>query len=129
MGKAYSEDLRERVEAHIAAGHSRREASRHFGVSPSFAVKLAQRVAATGSVAPKRQGRPPGNGKLSEHLPQIIAWVESEPDITMHELSTRLLEATGVSAHPASLSRVLIQADFTVKKNAAGVRVRTRRHP
>ncbi|SNT19301.1 MULTISPECIES: hypothetical protein [unclassified Azospirillum] len=48
MGKAYSEDLRERVEARIAAGYSRRDAARHFGVSASFAVKLAQRVAVTG---------------------------------------------------------------------------------
>jgi hypothetical protein len=77
MGKAYSDDLRERVEARIAAGHSRRDAARHFGVSASFAVKLAQRVAASGSVAPSRQGRPPGHGKLAEHLPRLIAWVES----------------------------------------------------
>ncbi|SNS32090.1 hypothetical protein SAMN05880556_1702, partial [Azospirillum sp. RU38E] len=27
MGKAYSEDLRERVEARIASGHSRRDAA------------------------------------------------------------------------------------------------------
>jgi transposase len=96
MGKPYSEDLRERVEARIAAGHSRRDASRHFGVSASFAVKLARRVAVTGSVAPGRQGRPPGNGKLAEHMPQLVAWVEAQPDISMPELAAKLEAATGV---------------------------------
>lgn len=126
MGKSYSADLRERVEARISAGHSRREASRHFGVSASFAVKLAQRVAATGSIAPSRQGRPPGHGKLAAHLPQLIAWVEAQADISMPELAAKLETATGVVAHPASLSRALLKAGFSTKKNTAGDRVRTR---
>ncbi len=126
MGKPYSKDLRERVEGHIALGHSRREASRHFGVSASFAVKLAQRVAATGSSTPSRQGRPPGNGKLSDHLAQLIAWVEAEPDISMSELAAKLQSTAGVVVHPASLSRALLKAGFSFKKNTAGVRVRTR---
>jgi hypothetical protein len=41
MGKAHLGDLRERVEARIAAGYSRRDTARHFGVSASFATKLA----------------------------------------------------------------------------------------
>ena len=45
MGKSYSLDLRERVYGFIEAGHSRRAAARQFEVSPSFAVKLAARVA------------------------------------------------------------------------------------
>lgn len=126
MGKTYSRDLRERVEARIAAGHSRREASRHFGVSPSFAIKLAQRVAKTGSVAPSRRGRPPGNGKLAAQMSRLIAWVESQPDISMPELSMKLEAATGVVAHPASLSRALLKAGFSFKKNTAGIRVRAR---
>ena len=41
MGKPYSLDLRERIFNYIAAGHSRRDAARVFGVSPSTAVRLA----------------------------------------------------------------------------------------
>lgn len=126
MGKAYSGDLRERVAARILAGHSRRNASRHFGVSPSFAIKLAQRVAVTGSVAPSRMGRPAGSGKLAPYLARLIGWVEAQPDITMPELAAKLLEATGAVAHPASLSRALLNAGFSVKKNTAGDRMRTR---
>jgi transposase len=126
MGRPYSADLRERVHAHIEAGHSRREASRRFGVSPSFAVKLARHVAVSGSTAPARQGRRPGDGKLQAQIARIVAWVEAEPDITMPELAAKLLKAVGVPAHPASLSRLLSKAGFSFKKNTDGLGVRTR---
>ena len=124
MGRPYSADLRERVQAHVEAGRSRREASRRFGVSPSFAVKLARRVV-SGSIAPARQGRPPG-GKLQAQLDTIIAWVEAVPDMTMPELAAKLLAAAGVQAHPASLSRLLSKAGFSFKKNADRHGMRTR---
>lgn len=127
MGKPHPMALRERVQAAIAGGASRRSAAERFKVSASFAVKLAERVARTGSAEPARQGRPPGGGKLRPHLARLIGWVEAEPDLTMPELSARLWAATGVAAHPASLSRVLIQAGFSLKKNAAGPRDRARR--
>lgn len=56
----------------------------------------------------------------------LIGWVESDGDITMPELAGRLLTERGVKAHPASLSRLLIRHGFTVKKNAAGERSRSR---
>ena len=126
MGRPYSTDLRDGVQGYIDAGHSRREASRRFEVSPSFAVKLAQRVASSGSTAPARQGRRSGGGKLQAQLEAIIAWVEAEPDMTMPELAAKLLQAVGVQAHPASLSRLLSKAGFSFKKNADGLVVRAR---
>ncbi len=113
MGKAFSRDLRARVEAHIRSGHSRRDAARRFGVSPSFAVKLSKRVELTGSTAPARQGRPAGGGKLAVHMEMLIGWVGAQSDITMPRLATRLKEVTGVVTHPASLSRALMAAGFT----------------
>jgi transposase len=127
MGKPHPIELRERVQAEIDDGESRRAAAERFKVSASFAVKLAARVARTGSVEPARQGRPPGGGKLAPHLATLIGWVEAEPDITMPELAAKLLAEKGVQAHPASLSRVLLEAGFSVKKNATGVRDRTLR--
>jgi len=129
MGRPYSTDLRDRVHGCIDAGHSRREASRRFGVSASFAVKLARRVTVSGSTAPARQGRPPGDGKLQAQLDKIVAWVEAEPDMTMPELAAKLLAAVGVQAHPASLSRLLSKAGFSFKKNADRLGVRARRGP
>lgn len=129
MGKSYSNDLRERVVAFVEAGHSRRAAARHFGVSDSFAVKLLQRVARQGTGLPGRQGRPPGGGRLEVHASFLIAIVEAKPDITMPEMATRLEAERKVQADPAVLSRLLCRHGFTYKKSADGIGMRTRGRP
>jgi transposase len=126
MGKAYSIDLRGRVYSDVEKGLSRRAAARRFGVSASTGVRLAQRMAATGSLAPSRQGRPAGKGKLAAYRDIVIGWVAAQGDITLHELAERLLCEQGVKAHLSSLSRLLTAAGFTVKKNTAGDRNRSR---
>jgi transposase len=126
MGRAYSADLRERVYGEIAGGGSRRGAARRFGVGASTGVRLAQRMAETGSLAPARQGRPPGGGKLAPHRDLLIGWVEAEGDITMPELAARLAAERQVVVHPASLSRFLRLEGYSFKKNAAGERGRAR---
>jgi transposase len=83
-------------------------------------------MAETGSLAPARQGRPPGAGKLAAHRAQLIEWVEREADISLPELAARLAQECEVVVHPTSLSRVLRAAGFTVKKNSAGERGRAR---
>ncbi|MBN9439778.1 IS630 transposase-related protein, partial [Bosea sp. (in: a-proteobacteria)] len=52
MGRSYSDDLRVRVAGFVEAGHSRRGAARHFGVSESFAVKLLQRASRLKTLRP-----------------------------------------------------------------------------
>ena len=126
MGKAHSTDLRVRVYAEVANGVSRRAAARRFGVSASTGIRLAQRMEKTGSLDPARQGRPPGGGKLAAYRDILIGWVEVQGDITLAELTARLKEEYGVTAHLASVSRLLRAAEFTVKKNAAGDRNRSR---
>ncbi len=101
MGKPYSIDLRERVQAAVENGQSRRAAARHYDVSASFAVKLVDRVSRTGSAAPARQGRPPGGGKLAPYLMTLLEWVEAEPDITMPELAAQREAEKAVTVHPA----------------------------
>src|ERR1700739_1706096 len=126
MGKPHPIELRDRVRAEIEGGESRRSAARRFKVSASFAVKLAARVARTGSAEPARQGRPPGGGKLAPHLTALLEWVEAEPDITMPELAAKLKAEQDVTVHPASLSRVLLKAGLSFKKNTAGIGGRAR---
>ena len=128
MGRSYSLDLRVRVAGFVEAGHSRRAAARHFGVSDSFAIKLLRRQAQSGSPAPARQGRPRGTGRLAPYETFLVQTVEAKPDITMPELAARLWQEHGVSAAPATLSRLLCRHGFTYKKTADGGGVRTRRH-
>ena len=54
MTVSYSLHLRARVIAFVEAGHSRRAAARHFGVSDSFAIKLMQRQTQSGLSASAR---------------------------------------------------------------------------
>ena len=129
MGRSYSLDLRSRVVAFVEAGHSRRAAARHFGVSESFAITLLRRVARSGSPVPARQGRAPGYGRLEPYAGFLIASVEGQPDITMPELSAALEQTHGVTADPAVLSRFLCRRGFTYKKSPDGGGARTPRHP
>ena len=72
------------------------------------------------------QGRPPGGGKLAPYLMALLEWVEAEPDITMPELAAKLKAEKDVTVHPASLSRVLLKAGLSFKKNTAGIGGRAR---
>ena len=126
MGRPYSGDLRDRVYGEIAGGQSCRAAARRFGVSASTGVRLAQQMTKTGSLAPGRQGSPPGGGKLAPYRELLIGWVEAIKDITMPELAARLLEEKQVTVDPASLSRFLRAAGYSFKKNPAGERGRSR---
>lgn len=60
MPRPYSVDLRTRVIEEVQTGISRRGAAEQYGISPSVVIIWAQRVEATGSVAPK-----PSGGSLS----------------------------------------------------------------
>jgi transposase len=117
MGRAYSLDLRQRIASFVALGGSRHAAARHFGVSVSTAVRIAASQAARGTLAPRKQGRPPGRGKLAPYVEFLLEIVEAVPDITLDELATALLAEHGVKVHPASISRVLTKAGMTYKKS------------
>jgi transposase len=64
MPAPISMDLRLRIVRAVERGSSIRAAAWRFAVSPSAAIKLMQRVRATGSARPARYGghRPPGHG-------------------------------------------------------------------
>src|SRR5688500_13557534 len=127
MGRYYSLDLRVRVAAFVEAGHYRRAAARHFGVSDSFAIKLVLRQGRSGSPAPARQGRPREGRKLALYEVYRVQITETEPAITMPDLAARLLEEHGVVAAPATLSRLLCLRGFTYKTIPDGRGMRTRR--
>ena len=82
-------------------------------------VRLIDGQNATGSLAPKRQGRAPGTaGKLAPHIGFLIDIVSAEPDITLQELANALVETHGVSVHLSSIHRALAKAGLTYKKRS-----------
>lgn len=127
MTKAYSLDLRERIARFVDGGHSRHSAAAHFGVSVAFVVKLLAAYRATGSLAPK----PEGGWRYSKLDPQrdfLMRRVAEKDDITMPELAAELAQR-GTRVAPSSISRWFIRNGYSFKKNAAGQRARSARHP
>ena len=117
MGKPLSLDLRIRIVGCVAAGHSRRAAGRVFGVAASTVVRLMSGQSATGSLAPKLQGRAPGTaGKLAPHIGLLTEIVGAEPDITLQELAGALARTHGVLVHLSSIHRALETAGLTHEK-------------
>ncbi len=100
----------------IAGGGSCHAAAEHFSIGVSTAIRIAARVKARGTLAPLRQGRPPGRGKLAPYTGFLIELVEAVPDITLEEMATAL-EEQGVKVHPSSISRVLTKAGMSYKKS------------
>src|SRR3984957_14351546 len=113
MPKPYSQDLRERVVGHVEAGHSRRAAAAHFGVSRSLVINLMTAYRLRGSLAPK----PLGGGRRAKLDPhREFLCVGKNGDITMPELAGELAAACGAKVDPASLSRWLIRNGYRFKK-------------
>jgi transposase len=114
MPKTLSTDLRERIVRHVGEGHLRRSAAEKFAVSPSSAVRIVARHAATGSVAAK-VGRVGRRSKLDAHRDYLVRRIAEAADITMPELAAELA-ARGVGIDPSNLSRWFIRNGYRFKK-------------
>jgi transposase len=116
MPAAISMDLRLRIVHAVERGSSIREAARRFAVSPSAAIKLMQRVRATGSAAPARSG---GHRRpvLEPHEAALRRLVEATPDITLLELQTELQRRLGVQAGLSTIHNALRRIGLRHKKS------------
>ena len=127
MGKPLASELRVRVVAFVDEGHSNREASRHFRVSPRFVNNLMKLRAETGSVEPRRQGHGFGGGKLAAHADFVRTRVKENGDLTLDELCVAL-EERGVTIHRSNVGRLLHRLGLSHKKDPSGQRTAARRH-
>jgi transposase len=116
MPAPMSMDLRERIVAAVDGGSSIREAARRFAVSPSAAIKLMQRVRATGSAAPARYGghRRPLLAPLESTLRRLVG---TKPDITLAELQAELQRRRGVVAGLSTIHNALRRLGLRHKKS------------
>jgi transposase len=79
--QAYSLDLRERVVALVAGGHTTRAAAASFDVSVASVVKWTQRARATGSAAAKAVGRKRPH-LLEGERDWLLARLDEKPELT-----------------------------------------------
>lgn len=116
MGRAYSDDLRERVARSVVDGRTCRATARLFGVSVASAVKWSQRLRTTGSAGAKPQGRKQPRS-LAAELAWLLERLETVPDVTLRRLVVELGER-GVATSYGSVWRIVREAGITFKKNA-----------
>jgi transposase len=114
-GKAYSQDLRERVFALYDAGDAVGEIAEALCVSVSYVSKALSRRRDTGetSARPQRCHVPP---KLFGLYDAIRAEVTLRPDATLAELRRWLGEVHGVSASDGLMHGTLAKLGLTHKK-------------
>lgn len=128
MAKPLPLALRERVAAFVDEGHSNREASRHFRVSPKFVNDLMKLRRETGSLSPRRQGHRGGGGKLADHADFVRRRIAERGETTLDELCVDL-QAQGVTVHRSSVARLLHRLASVTKKDTPGERASAPRHP
>jgi putative transposase len=116
MPAPISMDLRLRIVRAVERGSSIRAAARRFAVSPSAAIKLMQRVRATGSTAPGRYG---GHRRpvLEPHAADLKTLVETTPDITLAELQNELDRRCGLRAGLSTIHNALRRIGLRHKKS------------
>jgi transposase len=90
VSRAYSQDLRIRVVRYVEGGASRLSAAKLFGVSPSIAVKWMHRWRLKKSVAPNPV-RGHRRAVLDKHTDWLMALVKEKSDITLAEISAKLV--------------------------------------
>lgn len=115
-GKAYSQDLRERVFAAADDGEPVGRIAATLRVSVSYVSKVLSRRKLTG----QKMARPQCchvAPKLSGLYPPILARVTSHPDATITELRAWLLETHKVSASTGLMNKTLAALDLTLKKS------------
>ena len=117
MPAPLSMDLRRRIVEAVEAGSSIRAAARRFAISPSAAIKLMQRVRATGSPAPERYG---GHRRpvLEPDRTDIERLVALKPDLTLAELQDRLQRRCQVTVGLSTLHKTLHRLGLRHKKRA-----------
>ena len=116
-GKAYSQDLRERVLAAVDGGMAVAEAAALFRVSVSYIYKVRLRRRRTGETRARPQPqRCHLARKLAVHHEAISAEVAARPDLTLAELRAWLSEEHGVTTSVGGLWNTLERLGLTLKK-------------
>ena len=126
-GRAYSQDLRDRVLAAEAEGLSSRDVAEQFDVSPSYVIKVWQRRRRTGETSARPQrSHTPRKLSAAQHA-AVRERVLEQRDATMAELRTWVLGEHGVWLSLASVWTTLARLGLTLKKTAARGRAGSRR--
>ena len=123
-GKAYAQDLRERVLAAVDDGLAVAKIAALFKVSVSYIYKVRLRRRRTGETTARPQ-RCHLDRALAAYHDGIRAEIAGRPDVTLDELRAWLLATHGVSASLGGMWNTLNRLGLTLKKRRATLRSRS----
>jgi transposase len=118
MGRALSQDLRDRVVAAVANGLSCRAAAARFGVGVATAIRWRQMALEHGRAVAGKPGGDQRSSKTDAHAALIMAMLEENGDITLAEIRTGLAER-GIAVGIGTLWRFFDRHKVTRKKSRA----------
>jgi transposase len=125
--RTYSTDLRERIVAARARGHSAAETARLFKLSKRSVERYCKLHATTGSLQPKPRGGY-RRSRLEKHDETLRRWIQEQPDLTLSELQQRLARKLRISLGLTALWHRLEHLGLSYKKNAARRGAKPARH-
>jgi transposase len=111
----YSSDLRVRVIQLVEGGAPARAAARQFVIGDSTAIRWAKRWRETGSVE-ARSNKGQSRSPLKRHEDWLLEVVRREPDLTLEEIRSRLLDERQQKAGIGSIWRFFDRHDISFKK-------------
>lgn len=126
--KPYPVDFRQKViEVYQKENISIRKLAQRFQVAKSFIQKILKQYQETGDLSPKIQGGSPPTKLDKEQLITLMEIIENNNDATLEELCDLLQEKIGISVSRATMGRITLQLNYTVKKNSSRSRERERK--
>jgi transposase len=130
MGKPYGDDLRRKFLAAYDQGDATlKEVADRFLVSLGWAKKVSAQRKRTKKAerVPHQPGRKPRVGK--ELHPQVQAWVQAQPDLTLAEVQAKVQREAGISLSVPQVWHLLDKLGLRLKKVAPRQRAGHRGQP
>ena len=118
MPAPYSQDLRDRVASAVSSGSSARGAAKRFGIGLGTAVRWAQRLRAEGHARARAMGGD-RRSRLREHRDAVLTLIAHQPDLTLEEIRSALIERHAITVGLGTVSRFLKSHTITLKKKSA----------
>ena len=122
---AYSQDLRDRVLRGLERGERPVDIARRLEVTRVWVYQVKARYESLGERCSHMIGGY-RRSRLADKEALLRGWIKAQPDLTLAELSERLVEH-GVSIKIPALWHQLDRWGLSLKKNAARQRARARR--